>query len=547
LKRSTFWKYGKWLFILVLAALVGCQPVGGLDLTKALLSGSETNSLQQSATISLHFELDPKQQPDERTQAMVGLLNDARLDLQEIKMENQETVSLKGQLALAVGAIPFHISINPDQMVMKVDGVNRTIVYPLSLDDLYGDDPAAKSIMDIINQVKEKKLDKKLESLLISNLPNLKDVNVNSVTETIHNESVGLYRVEAGLTGKDALPLVKSFIRNLTKDDKNVKQLISDLYDVLWPVVKPLIEQSGQTAELPDFSGALPDIPGASQLNDTADSLKKALINVGDDKELAVDILHTTFKELLYFGYIMAESFQNMNDPAIRSLFGDDLKVNTKLYFDRSLNLRKSDIDISIFPTGLESNDGIKGVTLKMQTESWDVNKPVKADMLEPGANPLLLNKGADPSELFKAIDPQSTVGKLMGQMSYAQGPTQTKGAEPKVQYIPIEDKAIVSSTAGYVDAAGNLFAPLPVLAMELADDVEVDGDDIYLSGAWVDVLQLTVGSDVAIVDGDEITLDGIVENINGTVYVPLEVAEYLGGFYWFEKEKGMIGIIIDD
>lgn len=523
--------------LIVLAVLVGCQPVGGLDLNRALLSDLDTKSLQQSAVVSLHFKIDPKMEMSDSTKEMIELLNDAKLELQQVKMESLERMSVKGQLSLSKGNVPFHIFASADQMVMKFEGISKTIVYPVGLNMLAGPeaaaDPFGKSLTDIMTKIKEKELDKKLVSLFVTNLPNPKNINVNSLTETIHNEPVGVYKLETSMSGSEFVPLLKTFIRNLTKDDKNFKQLISDMYDVLWPVIEPHLTNN-RTTNAQMLDGMIPQAGGAVA------GIMDSIVEAAKDKELAVDFIHTTLKELLYFAYIGVDGASRSDDGFLKSLLSDKTNLKTKLYFDRSLLLRKSEIELSFSPQGL-GTEGISAVELKMQSETWDHNKPVKADVLEPGPSPFVLDKNNSPFELLNAVDPSSVIGQLLASVPQRS----MEAAEPDVQYIAVADKNAGIPTAGYVEK-DTVYAPLWLAAKGFSENIEFNQNEITVTGVWVDEMKLVIGSNVVVVDGEKYEMDGKVEKINETVYVPLEVVEYLGGFYWYEEDQKRIGIISD-
>ncbi|MDF2718191.1 MAG: copper amine oxidase N-terminal protein, partial [Paenibacillus sp.] len=319
-------------------------------------------------------------------------------------------------------------------------------------------------------------------------------------------------------------PLLKSFLRNMTKDDASFKQLIGQLYDVLWPIVKPHLQKDGLTDGVP----YLPMVPHM-------DGVLESIVDAASDRELAIDMIHTTLKELLFIGMIGIDSLDKAEGNPTKVLLNDKTYVNTKLYFDRSFNLRKSDIDVSISPQGVDTG-GIAAVQFKLQSENWDRNKPVAADELKPGANSYILEKGSSRYELAELVDPASLLGQLLEtQLS--------QPVEEDVFYIPVEDKNAKDLTGAYLEN-GTAYAPLWLLADYLYADVQHDGDKVTVSDEWGTVIKLTVGSKEADVDGEMFEMEGTVRVHNDVVYVPCQsVAEWLGAFAWYDEEENMVGI----
>lgn len=532
IKKSKVRRLGMWLMLVVLLMAAGCQSLGGLDLNRALLSGMDTTSLQQSASISLHLKQDPNTMPDERSKAMIELLHDASLELSQIKMESRERVSVKGQLKLSKGAIPFEMFGGPDQIVIKVEGANKAIVLPYGLNDMGGSKEADLAFKDIRDQLlksyKEKGIDKLISSFIVNNLPNPKTINVLSMNESIHGEQVNVYKLETTLNGTEMIPLLKTFLRNMTKDDANFKQLVGQLYDVLWPVVEKHLKNDELLGESP----MLERIPDHTALLDS-------ILDAASDRELAIDIIHTTLKELLFAGMIGIDTLNRSEDNPLKAVLNDKTYVNTKLYFDRTFNLRKSEVELSVTPQGIASA-GIASVQVKMQSETWDINKPVKADVLEPGASPFLIEQGAPNEELSELIDPNS----LLGQLLEAQRPSIP---EPELDmfYIPVEDKNSPDLTGAYIED-GIAYAPLELLAEELYADIAYDGDQVTLTDPWGSI-RFTIGSKEADVDGELLEMDGTVRLHGDVVYVPCRfVAEWLGAGVSYDEKEQAIRILLD-
>lgn len=525
-----------WLLIAVMLVAAGCQAVGGLDLNRALLNDLELKSAQQNLTMTLKFKVDPSKTLDDSTKQMMEWLDNATLEMDQIKMESQEVVSLKGQLKLSKGSIPFHLYVGANETVLQADGLNRTIVLPYGMSGLNGMDGAeelfAQLQQSFLEQYKEKGLDKAISSFIVNNLPNPKSISVNSLSETIRGESLNVYRVEANIAGSEMIPLAKTFLRNTTKDDAGLKSLVGQLYDAFWPIVEPLLKEEIKNSE----GAAYPSEGGA---------VMKSVLDAGNDRELAIDILHTTLKELAFVGLIGIDTLNHSQDESLQAVLGNNTYINSKLYFDRQFQLRKSDVKLSI---GLPSavSGGIEAIQLDMVSEIWDRNQPVKADVLEKGSNPFIIDEsamyGQDAADL---IDPESLLGQLGAINPAPSVPAQPEPSWKEPLYLPLQSKDAQDLQGAYLEDSVS-YGPLPVLAEYLDASVARDGDDIIVTDAWGE-LKFKVDSAELLVDGDPFELQGAVRVHGDVVYVPVrDVAEWLGAYVWFDGEGQRIGISQD-
>ncbi|WP_158606567.1 copper amine oxidase N-terminal domain-containing protein [Paenibacillus ginsengarvi] len=545
IRKNKIGMLGKWFVLVLLVAVVGCSSLGGLDLNKALLSGFDTTSMQGNSTISLELKLDPKKQPDDKTKAMVELLNGMKVELKQLKMESRERMSIAGQLTLAKGAIPFQLFAAPDRMVLKIDGAPETMVFPFGLSGVMpmsdGDLMFSEALQSIMAKYKEKGIDKTYASLIVNNLPNPKSIGVSSGTETIHNEQVNGYKLETTIGGSELLPLLKTFIRNLTKDDQMLRQLVSQLYDVVWPVVEPYLKQGA--LELPMSGSADPfgsvEALGPVEAFGMFGGIRDSLMDVAADKELAVDMLHTLVKQVLYIAYIGVDSMGRGENNPIKDILGDKTYAKAKLFFDRDLALRKSDIELSVGPQS-EDTSGISAIVLRIASEYWELNKPVKADVVEAGAKPFILGKNGTFLEWMKTIEPSSLLGELLADEIKRQSvPPFTY--ETKSILIPVGEAGTALGKTAYIEN-GTAYAALDMLALKMDADAAYNGDTATITTYWDSVIELTIGSSNAIIDGESYEMDGTVRKHNGLVYVPCRfIAEELGGYVWFDEEQNVI------
>lgn len=522
-----------WLLIAVMLVAAGCQAVGGLDLNRALLNDLELKSAQQNLKMTLKFKVDPSKTLDDSTKQMMEWLDNATLEMDQIKMESQEAASLKGELKLSKGSIPFHLYMGANESVLKAEGLTRTIVLPYGMSGLSGMNGAEELFTQLqqsfLEQYKEKGLDKAIASFIVNHLPNPKSINVNSLIETIRGEALSVYRVEANIAGPEMIPLAKTFLRNTTKDDAGLKSLVGQLYDAFWPIVEPILKE-----EIKNSEGVMYPFEGAAVM--------KSVLNAGNDRELAIDILHTTLKELAFVGLIGIDTLNHSQDESLQAVLGKNTYINSKLYYDRQFQLRKSNVLLSI---GLPSDvsGGIEAIQLDMVSEIWDRNKAVKADVLEKGSNPFILDESAmydeDATDL---IDPESLLGQLS---AINPAPAQPEPWWKEPLYLPLQSKDEQDLHGAYIEESLS-YGPLHVLAEYLDASVARDGDSIFVTDAWGE-LELKVDSAELLIDGDSFELQGPVRVHGDVVYVPVrDFAEWLGAYVWFDGEGQRIGISQD-
>lgn len=507
------------MLIMLLLVALGCQAVGGVDLNRALLNGLDVKSQQGRASISLQLTTNPEEMSDSARQ-MIELLNGAKLELISIKMESEDNMSVEGQLHLSKLNIPFRAAVSPEQTAVQVDGAKKTIVIPTGLSS-WGDpdlpEGLEKDARDrILANYKEKELGKSFFSFLLKNMPNPKRIDVSSVSETINKEQVSLYRVQSTITGTEALPLLKSFMRNLTKDDEGFKKVVGEIYDAVWPVIDDYIRQN-DAEEL--FA-----IPYAA-----------AIIETAQDRELAIDMLHTTLKELLFIGLVALNGAEKENPEAFNSIFNDRSSLKTALYFDHSLALRKSEGELSIKLD--EERDGIQAFSIRFESEAWDLNKPVKADRIEPGVDPFIAGSGQSLSKFMGSVNPQSDLYELL----------QIMNPPAPVREFPIE---VLNEHDGSVRPFlknGLTYVPLVVISSSMGAELDIEDDTVFLFGEdWTEII-LTVGSSIAEVDGEMIDMGAeVIRSGRGQViFVPARfVVEQLGGTVRWDDAKRQLTIV---
>jgi len=492
----------RWLLAVLPAVLLiaaGCQSIGGVDLSKALMNQLIVDSVQAKMDISLKIT------PDEATidnmtteeQDMLHALNGMKLILDEVKQENWQKASFKGRLVLIKGEIGFRGALDAMNLTLQVDGIDAPVVLPLAAQPLTGGEALGlgplSSVSNNTELLQNKELAQSMFSLLVKHLPNPSSIKAESVSETVYgsSSSVQLTKIHTEIKATELLGLFKKLVVGLLKDDTGLKEVIAKVYDV---------------AIAPDLAkgGTEDDFLGINELM--------------KDRELGIEFIHATVKQFLILMVSFAEGDDALGKE-LNEMFSDETGMITDLYFDSSLNLRKTHMAIKLAPSPtVEDTDGISSIELTMNSEYWNHNQAVKADVIDTsGTTPITLDQLDAPSPaLLERIDPDSTLYKWLKEDLHLMKKTVLFDVS-EFDYSPEEQKAVYANGIIYVPA--RYFAD----SLGLAQSWDAASRSLTLSDAMNGTkLTLTVDADNAVLNGQSVDLATPAFNQNGRVYVPL-------------------------
>jgi hypothetical protein len=141
------------------------------------------------------------------------------------------------------------------------------------------------------------------------------------------------------------------------------------------------------------------------------------------------------------------------------------------------------------------------------------------------------MDENASPLEMMGLIDPNSVLVRFMNELQSAMpAPQLPDTANTPAEFaIPVGNKDADSPLMGYIDN-GVGYAPLWLLASQMGAYVEYDGDRVTIEDEWGTVIEVTVGSADAVIDGEPAVLDSAVHQKGEFVYVPVRaIVEALG------------------
>ncbi len=502
----------------ILVLLAGCQPVGNVDVGKAMAGSLAVKSSEGKQTVTLELTPDPAVTMTPEGKRMFDLFSKVKIDITEMKMQDQLHMSLKGAFEYQKGRVPFELVMSDMNYTLKIEGAKKPIVIRNGATAMNGSAAELpKELQEQIQQLSKKAVEAmpSLTSFFTRNFPNPSKITAAEVNETVNGEALTLQKIHAEIYGNELLGLVKGFLTNVLADDQGLKDFIGVLYDLYVPLLKEVTKEN-------------------------ADETLTPYLN---NKSLAVDFIHTFLKTHLEQVLKEFDASVESMDPEAKAWLSESLSLKTDLYVDKDYITRKSNTEIGfMLPQG--KGDGLKSVKITSAYELWNVNKPVQAASIDTAGGVIELN-GAEgrltPSKFVASLDPNSQLYKLL---------KDDLGVTKKNIDMIVEDsKEFSYGTLPYNDN-GTIMVPARFVVEELDADVKWDEATKQvtvtdpLSGA---VLVLTIGSNEATVNGKTVQLEKPAILVEGVTYVPVRaVSEGLGAKVGWEQETQTVKITRD-
>jgi hypothetical protein len=472
------------LLCLLLVGLTGCQ-IAGQDISAALQNAVNMQSYEGDAQFSIDFTGDGSGNPMEIGGIDVSSLGKVDLQITSMKQSAPNLTSLSGQLTVSNHKIPFAIQLDHAQLALYVDNNTTPIVFKLdallssSIKLPNGFDSILSTVLGDPN-----KLETLISTFVIAKLPDIKTGTVDAVKEQINNESVDLQKLHTELNSKEAADLVKALLQSILDDKPGVKALVSDLY-------KAFFNTSSNASSNLDLSSIL------------IDSISQGLI---DQLQQLVDNFDTT----------------------ANGLINDKTSLKTDLYIDGTKQLRKLGLELNLGSLPITVSNGIGSVKLSGSAEFWNINKAA-ADPVKPiPANAFNWEGNSKMAHMLKFLGSDSQV------YQWFMNDLHVTRKEIKMVIPAADGSGVVKPGDPYISTTSRTMVPVRYVSEQLDSDVKWDGakqevtiTDI-LSGKTI---ILTIGSNVALVDGVQTTLDSPAVLINyGSTYVPVSfIASSLG------------------
>ncbi|WP_027093114.1 stalk domain-containing protein [Cohnella thermotolerans] len=384
-------RLGLALGALLLALLVGCQSVGGVNLNDMMVGQLEVKSSESVGSVEIGLDWDDQKLAEEDPQAAeaIGWFRKVALKFDQAKIDKYGNAYAAGTLELSKGDIPFTLNKDKSKLLLQVEGAKRPIVL-----DALG--TGAESLLPGLNggadettegafEEAARKLVHEVAAYLVGHLPNPPVVKVETVTAPIHGVSTELTKVHAELNGKQLGELIPSYLDSIAGDEDGLRKLFGDI--VQW------------SADLPP-------------------ELKREIGFPEEEAAPSREEIDQAVQELLGF---FQEARQNIEDArqekSWNELFNEGIQLKTDLYVDRSLHLRKADTELTL-SSGLLEQSGLplRGVTVRSSQEMWNVNGNVAVPSFNVPFNAIDGEKLGElkPFQVVKLFEENSTIYRLL-------------------------------------------------------------------------------------------------------------------------------------
>ncbi|MDQ0659567.1 copper amine oxidase N-terminal domain-containing protein [Paenibacillus sp. W2I17] len=494
--------------VLLMVVLTGCQAVGGVDVGKAMANGASIKSGESRQSMNINIE-PAKEFATEKDLEMIELINSISLDIDQAKMKDAKTASIKGTLSMEGTKLPFHLSMNESQLVIDLDGAQKPLYISL---DTFQD---AQALPMVDTKALEKQLEElspKLFSFVLKHLSNPKNISVTPVQESVNGEALSLSKLHLEVSGEEMLAMVKPFLTSISKDEQGLKDLIGDLYDVFYPVLEAVNEVEGGGDET--LNSIVPES------KDEAVASLYAIIKVGLDSMLV--------------NYDQELNNLLNETPEFKTVFGTDTKLKLDFYLDSKLDVRKQNFELKVALPASEDLP-VNSVTVSGDSEQWNIAGTVAVDEVDVSGGVMdLMKDDITPGQMLRNFDSNSLAYQLLKDEA---------GITSKSVVLFPDDEY-----AGAITVKNTTFVPLRYVSEELDAEVKwTKGSNqiVVIDDITGDEIVLTVGSKKATVAGKEVTMvESAYVGKDGKTYVPLRfVAESLGATVDKEQETGWIYI----
>lgn len=494
-------------------ALAGCQPVGSVDVGKAFSNMYAIQSSVSSGTVSLELTSDPNATLKAEDKKAIDLLNSLKINITESKQQDPRHASVKGTFTLSGQTIPFHLALSDLEYTLAIEGAKKPLVFtnnPLAGNDSLANPALTEALKKQMNEFTVNVVEAmpKLSSFFTGNFPNPKAITAESANVTVHGESLQLQKLHVELQGSELSGLIKGFLTSVLADEAGLKEFISTVYDLYVPLLKETMKAAAESAD------------DASQ---SVEMINPYLEN----KTLAVDFIYSFLKtnlEKALENYDQTVTQPITSDGAsLQKVLNQNHSLKMDLYLDADHFARKSTTEL-LLSLPNSSEQGVKSIKVKSESEVWNINKPVTIDSIDTSNGVINLAQSSgrmNASKLVASLDPNSALYKLLKD-------------ELKITKKSVNLNTAPEELPGFAvkpfNDNGTVMVPVRFVVEQLDADVEWNAETRQvtitdpLSG---NVTVLTIDSTSASVNGKTVTLEKPAALVEGSTYLPVRfVAE---------------------
>lgn len=498
------------IFLVASLVLTGCEPLGrsGIDLNQVLKNDSTLpNSFETKQIISLDLNYD-ESLIDKDYLSLFQLLDKSQIDI-HIQKKGMD-IWYEGVISVSKGDIPFKVSLSEDKMIVWVDNATKPIVFQgeeyaqfnQELTELYGNYMVEAISDDFMSANLE------ITDFIVRNLPNPAEISydLNSST-TINNEQVRMTKIDSTVMASELPDLTVKFLNNI-KNDQALKDVMSTLYLYYGSVYMEGIEVTSAEAEQ----------------------------YANDQYEMAVILIDGLIEEINSF----VES--GMVD------FNENTYFNTSFYIDESLRINKATNTLSFEAPELIASElgGLIGFELNSAYEIFNIDEDFAMNSIDIDDQEYITIED-DSKEFFNSLNKQGALFDILkNDVKIIPDKTFTLTLDKKEVDITnyLDESTNVTMSVSPYTQNGTTLVPIRFISENMGATVSWDENTQLVTITKGDTtIILTVGSKVAIVNGEELSLNVAPEIKDGSLMVPLRFISdaFNADVYWDGETKTII------
>lgn len=492
-------------FTLVFAA--GCQAISNLDFNTVLKNALKVTSSESKQSVELKLLLDDAayEGSSEEDLAMMKLVSNVKLQLNNVKTQDDTHISFDGSLIFGdTASIKFALKMSDTLAVMELEGAKQPFVLDLTSESLLGmsgaavmtglpaEAPAeeAPALDNAALTALGHQLIDTIGPYVIHNLPNPERIDVQPVYENINGTSTSMMKVHVDLNGPEIWAWVKKYVDALIADRAGLDKMVASVFEVLQS--NPDIWEAAGTVN-PFEEGGLDAVDPAEVLKEATEGIALMLTELQDELKL----------------------LEEEDQESLDEIFSKDLTIKADVFVDSKLDIRKQAFELSYVPS-LDPEIGVlpvKGLTIKFESESWNVNGQVKAEVPVASAKDFPVEKlfAMQGYQVLKQFDEKSTIYDLLKNKLHIN--------KQNLSWYSYDYYNPVIVTASHVT-----LIPLRDTVEQLGGVLTYDKKTKSLKvfdEATNTTIVLKNGSDSAVVNGKSVKWSFPVTVIDGVTYVP--------------------------
>lgn len=499
-------------YLLLLSAVViivaGCQAVAGVDLNKMLLNSLKVQAAESKQSVELKLQWNEEALAEEEMSEggleVLSMLTNMKLQIDEMKIKDNEHMSIAGDLTLGSRSFGFGLLVDGENALLTLEGAKKPFLIDMTGQSaleafgIAGEDGSEPITEETITEVGRQALDH-IGGYLIDAMPNPEGLSVDPLAQTtVNGEKLTLAHVSVKLDAEQMWNWVKNYVGKLQSDREGLRKALVGLVDIVFanPSLKQAIEES----------------EGGDQARPTDEEIDQAIDELIDG--------------LAAFSESMKEQEQQADFGAV---VNKNSFAQADLYVDSKLDIRKTSLELQIKPDMKELAEAdedeelipLEGISLSIQSEMWNINGDVTVDKVSGAQKNAAVSleslENMQGYEVLRMFDPASDMYSLLDKQLHI-------GRQSALFTIYDDYPPIITPS-------GVTLVPLRELASQLGATVSPKGKQVEIKDkATGTVIVVQKGSNAAKVNGKNVKLSFPATIIDNVTYVPArDIAKAFG------------------